>query len=469
MHPKKLTGKLTGVALAGLALGYAAVLIHEQATQTTAVIPPSVKYVLDSAGWGRADWGSLRSDAIARVSAIIDPAAKAMKSTPVVPVTLPTEVSTYLAVVAGGGAPSYNEIALEKNVLYFQRSLSELGFTPNQAQLFFANGDNGQATVRYLDEQNEQQFKVPDIDNLTGAANYGNTRAWFKAIATADKACPSFFYFTGHGAYNPDNRDNNSLILWEESFVSVREFTSWLDPLPADQPFVTMMAQCYSGSFANLIYENGDPQQPVALQTRCGFFATVASRPSVGCTPAVNEADYKDYSSSFFAGLTGRDRTGNIVDSADYNQDGQVSYAEAHAFAKVDEETTDWPISTSESWLQRQLSNREIDAILSQPIGDWWLLARDEQRHVITSLVNKLDLDPTLSYTKNMQVAPLPLSETVEEAYHMRLQMEMANVGAEAILRENQDAEAIATLEKILGCEAGNLDSAPLTPTASAQ
>ena len=36
-----------------------------------------------------------------------------------------------------------------------------------------------------------------------------------------------------------------------------------------------MMAQCYSGSFANLIYENGDPAQPVALQTRCGFFATV--------------------------------------------------------------------------------------------------------------------------------------------------------------------------------------------------
>ncbi|NJN20892.1 MAG: hypothetical protein HC812_06460 [Leptolyngbya sp. RL_3_1] len=95
-----------------------------------------------------------------------------------------------------------------------------------------------------------------------------------------------------------------------------------------------MMAQCFSGAFANLIYEGGDPEGPVALQTRCGFFATVETRPSVGCTPLVNEADYEDYSSSFFAGLSGRDRVGNPAPSADYDQDGQVTYAEAHAFTK---------------------------------------------------------------------------------------------------------------------------------------
>ena len=463
MHTKTLTG----VAFASIALSYAAVLTHEQIIQTEAAIPPSVEYVLDSAGWGRADWGALRLEAISKVTEAIDPAAKAMKSTPVVPVTLPDSVSTYFAAVAGGGAPSYNEIALEKNVLYFQRSLSEIGFDPAKASLFFANGNSPQPSVRYLDESGEERFKAPEIPNLAGAANYGNTQAWFKALADAEKPCPAFFYFTGHGAYNPDNQDNNSLILWEESFVSVREFTSWLDPLPEDQPFVTMMAQCYSGSFANMIYENGDPEQPVALQSRCGFFATVASRPSVGCTPAVNEADYKDYSSSFFAGLTGRDRIGNPVSSADYNQDGQTSYAEAHAFAKVDEETTDWPISTSESWLQRQLAADEIDGILSQPIGDWWLLARDEQRYVITELVNKLNLDPTLSYAQNMQSASPPLSETVEEAYHVRLQMELANVGAERMVRKSGDTASIAILEKILACEAGTPDASPLTLSAS--
>ena len=142
-----------------------------------------------------------------------------------------------------------------------------------------------------------------------------------------------------------------------------------LDKMPTQTSVVTMMAQCFSGSFANFIYEGGDTKRPVALQTRCGFFATIKTLPSVGCTPEVNEADYRDYSSSFFAGLSGRDRIGKAVNSADYNKDGRVAYAEAHAFAKVDEESIDLPISTSEAWLQRQFSQQQQTAILSQPIS----------------------------------------------------------------------------------------------------
>ena len=374
-------------------------------------------------------------------------------------VSLPTDADTYFAAVAGGGAPSYNEIALEKNVLYFQRSLGELGFSVEAANLFFASGNDWEETIRYLDENGDERYKAAEIPNLDGGATMENAYGWFEAIAQAEKPCPSFFYFTGHGAYNQENEDNNALILWEEALVSVKEFERWLDPLPADQPFVTMMAQCYSGAFANLIYENGDPEQPVALQTRCGFFATVASRPSVGCTPAVNEADYKDYSSSFFAGLTGRDRIGNPV-SADYNQDSKISYAEAHAFAKVDEETTDWPISTVEAWLQRQVSEADTESILAIPIEEVALTARPEQRYVITELSQMTGFDPKLSYTANSAsqygeaIALEP--DTVEEAYQMRLRMEIINIGGEKLVRDSQDAAQIAILNKILGCEAGS-------------
>ncbi|MEL6603916.1 MAG: Caspase domain-containing protein [Cyanobacteria bacterium J06614_10] len=381
---------------------------------------------------------------------------RSVKQATVPEIELSDAVSTHFAVVAGGGAPSYNEIALEKNVRYFQRSLTQAGFSPTLASLFFANGNDGQETVRYLDERNQQQFKAPDINELDGPATYANTYGWFKAVAQAEKPCPSFFYFTGHGAYNPEDEDNNSLILWEEALVSVKEMANWLDPLPANQPFVTMMAQCYSGSFANLIYENGDPEQPVALQTRCGFFATVASRPSVGCTPAVNEADYKDYSSSFFAGLTGRDRIGNPVSSADYNEDGKISYAEAHAFAKVDEETTDWPISTVEAWLQRQVDEADIADILALPIDELRAIARPEQQYVIRSLAELLDVDTRQSYVANQNQKDFPAADTVEEAYHMRLQMELANVGIERTIRNSQNPEQIAILEKIQTCEAGS-------------
>jgi len=371
---------------------------------------------------------------------------------------LSTEVATHFGTVAGGGAPGYNEIALEKNVLYFQRSLAEKGLSATLASLFFANGNDGQQTVRYIDEEGEQQFKAPNIPELDGAATYANTLGWFEALAKAEKPCPSFFYFTGHGAYNRENSDNNWLILWEEAFVSVKRMAGWLDELPQDQPFVTMMAQCYSGSFANLIYENGDPEQPVALQSRCGFFATVASRPSVGCTPAVNEADYKDYSSSFFAGLTGRDRIGNPVASADYNQDGIVSYSEAHAFAKVDEETTDWPISTVEAWLQRQASGTEVDNIFAKPIEDLLADGRPEQQHVIRSLARKIGFELEQSYASNRLSHTLPDTNTVEEAYHMRLEMELVNIGVEQRLRGEQNAEQIAVLERILSCEASAWD-----------
>ncbi|MGB3573957.1 MAG: Caspase domain-containing protein, partial [Phormidesmis sp.] len=220
-------------------------------------------------------------------------------------------------------------------------------------------------------------------------------------------------------------------------------------------------AQCYSGSFANMIYENGDPEQPVALQTRCGFFATIASRPSVGCTPAVNEADYKDYSSSFFAGLTGRDRIGNPVSSADYNQDGKVSYAEAHAFAKVDEETTDWPISTLEAWLQRQISETEVAAVMAMPMDELSAIARPEQQYVVSALAERIGFDLNLSYADNQNQAALPEPNTVEEAYHVRLQMELTNVGAEDQVKnlaasDQTDSDQTDILTKLVSCEAGH-------------
>ena len=444
--------KVLGIALAGLSIGYAAALVGEEINADGPALPVSLQYIWDSTEWER-PFEHLRTSV--NQGSIAREQAPAIWPSAVEPVVLPNGVSTYFAAVAGGGAPDYNEIALEKNVLYFQRSLSTMGFIPSLASLFFANGNDGQQTVRYLDSKGRERFKSPEIPNLTGAASYGNTKGWFKAIAQADRPCPAFFYFTGHGAHNKDNEDNNWLVLWEETFVSVKEMAGWLAPLPADQPFVTMMAQCYSGSFANLIYENGDPQQPVALQTRCGFFATVASRPSVGCTPAVNEADYKDYSSSFFAGLTGRDRLGNPVTSADYNQDGKVSYAEAHAFAKVDEETTDWPVSTAEAWLQRQVAEREVKKILAQPIVDLEATSRSEQRYVIDQLTTQLEFNPKLSYVENQALLPEPEADTVNEAYHMRLKMELANVGAEAIIRSSHDTKSIAVLNQITQCEAG--------------
>lgn len=365
-----------------------------------------------------------------------------------------------LLVVAGGGAPSYNEIALEKNVLYFQRILGFLGIDPNRASLFFANGNNGQATVRYLDDQGQERFKVPQIPNLAGASSPDNVQRWLRTYPTTPagtQGCPAFFYFTGHGSLNPVDDGNNGLILWGEDTLSVQQLATILDQWPADIPFVTMMAQCYAGSFANLIYEGGDPDRPIALQTRCGFFATVADRPSVGCTPLVNEADYRDYSSSFFAGLSGRDRLGNAVASADYNQDGTVSYAEAHAFAKVDGETPDWPMSTSEVWLERQAAEADVRTWLNQPLGTWLTAARPEQRQVIEALSRKLGYGLTRPLADQSPASVGWRGDpAIGNAYHMRIRTAVVTIAQEQQLRQSGDAAAIAQLDRLLACEASH-------------
>lgn len=379
------------------------------------------------------------------------------------PVTVQTSstVPIDFLVLAGGGAPSYNEIALEKNVRYFQRTLEALGINFTNASQYFANGNDGTATVRYLNRVGQEQFKPPDIDNLDGAATVENAQTWFEGLTHKSSPCPAFFYFTGHGAYNRENPDNNAMILWEEDLISVQQLTGWLDQLPPDQPLVTMMAQCFAGSFANLIYEQGKPENPVALQTRCGFFATVAGRPSVGCTPAVNEADYRDYSSSFFAGLSGIDRTGKAVASADYNNDGTVSYAEAHAFAKVDEETTDWPVSTVEVWLQKQASEADLTEIFSRPLNNWVDQAPPQRRHVVQALSQKLKLDLNQSYT--VQMPPVDF-ESVNGAYWVRLGMELTNIAMIQTIQQMGSIEARSILEKITRCENSSFPT-PGVPT----
>ena len=361
-------------------------------------------------------------------------------------------------VIGGGATPQSNEIALEKNILYFQRTLNNMGFQSPSTSIFFANGNNGEASIRYLNPQREEKFKVPNIPNLNGSANLTNVRGWINNInqnQSTDK--PIFLYFTGHGILNEKNSDNNALMLWNNTPVTVANLSNLLNNLPQDSHIVTMMAQCFSGSFANYIYRNGDPEQPLVKQTRCGFFATIKTLPSVGCTPEVNEADYRDYSSSFFAGLSGVNRIGEVVASADYNQDGRVSYSEAHAFAKVDKKTPDLPVSTSEVWLQQKATEEDLEVVLKTPILDLERKARPQQKYVITSLVNLFQLDPKKSYIENIEaLESYQLATDAQRAYKIRLLMELLNIKMEDKIRRSNEQSEIAILDRLIDCESSS-------------
>ncbi|MEQ9001714.1 MAG: Caspase domain-containing protein [Coleofasciculus sp. B1-GNL1-01] len=371
----------------------------------------------------------------------------------------PADAPDFL-VFGGGSAPCNNEIALEKNILYFQRTLRQLGHNPASASIFFANGNNNQTTIRYLDEQGLEQYKAPKIPHLDGAASFTNLQNWMEQSATQETNPSIFFYFTGHGGFNPEDPDNNRLSLWHRQSLSVQELASMLDTLPPQTSFVAMMAQCYSGSFANFIYEAGDPNNPIALQSRCGFFATVRELPSVGCTPEVNEADYRDYSSSFFAGLSGVDRTGKAVPSADYNQDGKVSYAEAHAFAKVDDKSLDRPVSTSEVWLETFASQPEIKEVFGRPLVQLLKMARPERRYVVESWVKTFEFNLEKSFIENVgQLRETEEFDTLQNTYLTRLSRELIYIAMEEKIRRFQNQETIAILERLLECEGGSWEA----------
>jgi hypothetical protein len=175
----------------------------------------------------------------------------------------------------------------------------------------------------------------------------------------------------------------------------------------------------------------------------------VKTQTSVGCTPEVNEADYRDYSSSFFAGLSGITRTGDRATSADYNRDGKVSYAEAHAFAKIDNQSTDLPVSTSEVWLQKQTGETQRQAIWNQPIADVLKSARPEQSYVVRSLAQQLGLNLQQAYA----TLSTPGDNSVQQAYWMRLGMELINIAKEKQIREQGNRDTIAILNRLLDCE----------------
>ncbi|WP_202803617.1 Caspase domain-containing protein [Spirulina subsalsa] len=354
---------------------------------------------------------------------------------------------THFLVMAGGGTRDNTEIALEKNVLYFQRLLAHFGFNPQKADVFFASGNSREATVRFVNGRGQSLFKPPEIPGVRGASTPENLKRWLQDAGRRPFNQPLFFYFTGHGL-------PNELIFWDDTRVSVQDLAQQLDQLPPEMPVVTMMAQCFAGSFADLIYEGGDSTAAIAPHNRCGFFATVRTRPSVGCSPEVNEADYVDYSSSFFAGLSGKNRLGEAVASADYDRDGRISYQEAHAFAKVDLKTMDLPVSTLEVWLQEQVTPPERSLWLSQPLEAFVDLARPEQEYVILTIADRFGFDIQRSYRQNLNRLPFTRRVSqVDNAFLERLQMEIFNVAKEQQIRVSPHEEAIAFIDHLLNCE----------------
>lgn len=383
--------------------------------------------------------------------------------------------------IGGGPDPVNNQVSLEKNVEYFSRVLADNHPRPLDHRTLFADGSASQPDLQYIDDFAESSPAMKWMCRIIGdeywiSLRYRNhhpiaqegpadkqhldelMRQLADELGDGDRLV---LYVTAHGgpansddyAYDDDEarliasehpRDT-SIILWGDEELRASEFTDWLDRFAPNVQVMVVMVQCYSGGFAEIVFREGNRKFGLSERPRCGFFSQRHDRASAGCTPAIDEANYQEYSSYFWAALDGRSRDGTDLIQADYDKDGRVSMAEAHAYAMITCDTIDVPMRTSDVVL-RKYSKFETEPIevespgfvrsifggllsrtdapdvatktnsLDRSIDEILSLARADQIEIITKLASMLELTGDLS-VRRIQRQRKKLTERIEKKY----------------------------------------------------
>ncbi|MCG8509347.1 MAG: hypothetical protein MI741_08975 [Rhodospirillales bacterium] len=325
----------------------------------------------------------------------------------------------HFLVMGGGPNPSNNQLSLERNIHYFERVRELLDHEESPRDLMFACGEREINDLVYIERETpdaslraklaaiigpysgvDEYFRAHDVGGGEIATTHDNITKWFDS--NASKLTPEdslMIYFTGHGGKAEKDTQNTSLYLWGRRQIRMTEVCEQLDKLPKDLPVVLVMVQCYAGGFANVIFKDGDPKKGLSQHNRVGFFATVYSKPAAGCTPHVDEAEYQEYSSYFWAALCGENRIGEKIERPDYNEDGVVSFDEAHAYALITSDSSDISMKTSDCLLRhysrtkRQSGDDGAQFLTpSSPFGELADAATPLQRIVLDELSERLEL-----------------------------------------------------------------------------
>ena len=310
-------------------------------------------------------------------------------------------------IVGGGPDLEHNQVAIESNVRYLQRIIP----TTSPTRVLFTDGNSDSKNIQCQGGDNKIFYKKPEISKIDGPSDMLSINTELAAIAAdaIDKPkSPVLLYFTGHGSPNPRSRyNNNSYDLWNRKEYTVMDFANTLKVFPKTTPITLVMVECFSGAFGNLLFQDADPKGELADINLCGFFASVSQRPAAGCTPELKEANYRDFTSYFFAALSGTDRLGNKVIGADYNHDGKVTMNEAYAYTLINDDSIDTPVCTSDVFLRRFVTTPDKDVMATSfsDLRQWATLA---QLAAIDALSNYLKLEGedrlTLTYDEFMHM-----------------------------------------------------------------
>ena len=280
----------------------------------------------------------------------------------------------HVLTIGGGYSPAGNQVSLERNVLFFEKLRAEKLPDGTSHDLYFADGTSPRPDLQFRREGEE----VPRA-NLLMAGLFGSEKnlanhyrnnvlkgvrdisspaaleKWFQEegpkLAAGDRLV---LYVTAHGGRSGSkgNKYNTKIWMWDRKSLEASRLAGFLAGLPEGVKVMTVMVQCFSGGFSHLIFEENNQKKEGATRSICGFYATVCDREAAGCTPDVNEENYDEFSSHFWAALRGRTRMEKEITDCDYDGDGRVSFEEAHAYAILTSRNIDIPVRTSGAFLR---------------------------------------------------------------------------------------------------------------------
>jgi hypothetical protein len=321
----------------------------------------------------------------------------------------PQAVPLYALIVGGGPDQKSNAAQIEGHV----RFMAEILPATAKHAVLFADGKAESASVAYADLSPVADAKRAlavllsddgmDEPLLTRAPKLGIPmdgpsrlqelrRAFTKLSAqVAAQPAPLLLYFAGHGTQNAQKEEDTQYDLWNGEELKVRDLAAEIARLPRSAPIVLMMAQCFSGAFADVLFRNADPKGALMEQSVVGFFSARKDREASGCSYATGAADYQDFSSYFLGALCGHDRFGNAISGADFDANGSATLHEAFCYALIHDDSSDTPVCTSDVFLKRFAPLSDA-MIYSAPYDETWRSATAAQRAALDALSEKLGL-----------------------------------------------------------------------------
>jgi hypothetical protein len=281
----------------------------------------------------------------------------------------PASTDTRVWLLGGGHTLDNSQAQIEANVRWLEDLLAErrvpvrtyfgLGHAPGADVAYFApdaQPDHEQAFARIFGD-----FRTVGVRYRPHALRFvvgGTTRQPliealekdFSALGPNDEL---LLVYNGHGGIDRRDTRRNYLKTWGDERLTVSAVEALLDHVPRGVPTRFVMTQCYSGAFHALIYD--DPENEEGFRSeRCGFMAESATRLAEGCQLSVDQSEFRDYTTYFFAALSGRTRLGEPLPMTELDRDGDgvVSFREAHFHALVAAHSADLSRSTSEQFLE---------------------------------------------------------------------------------------------------------------------